>query len=158
MTLTLSLSKGDDCTNMEVDEEMTVTTDKDIVSEWNGFHIIGDNLDKNIKPRFLRVDHHSQSLHFFHLFALKDLINLSGFSNEPNQYFGVQTEELPFENLLPSTTDYQSLISNFGVLVARVLVAHIPYFKTTFDDVIVNHIQHEHRIEMSKKSQTVNDK
>ena len=143
---------------MEVDEEMTVTTDKDIVSEWNGFRIIGDNLAKNIKPRFLRVDHHSQSLHFFHLFALKDRINLSGFSNEPNQYFGVQTEELPFENLLPSTTDYQSLISNFDVLVARVLVAHIPYFKTTFDDVIVNHIQHEHSFEMSKKSQTVNDK
>ena len=143
---------------MEVDEEITVTIDDGIVPEWTGFRIIGDNLDKNIKPRFLRVDHPNQSLHFFHIFAVKDRVNLSGFSNEPNRYLSVQTEDLPFESLLPSATDYQSLIANFSILVARVLVAHIPYFKTTFNDVLVNHIPHEHSKEMAEKSEMVNDK
>uniref|UniRef100_A0A1X7SZV1 Uncharacterized protein n=1 Tax=Amphimedon queenslandica TaxID=400682 RepID=A0A1X7SZV1_AMPQE len=37
---------------------------------WNGFRIIGDNLDKNVKPRYRRIDHGTDSLHFFHIYAV----------------------------------------------------------------------------------------
>ena len=47
------------------------------VSQWNGFKIVGDNLDKNITPRFMRHAKQTQSLHFFNAYAVK----LSSFSS-----------------------------------------------------------------------------
>ena len=38
-------------------------------SLWYGFKIVGDNLDKTIKPRDMRSNHQSQSLHYFNLYA-----------------------------------------------------------------------------------------
>ena len=42
---------------------------------WNGFKIVGDNVDKNVRPTFQRSN---QSLHHFHSYAVKDRVNLSG--------------------------------------------------------------------------------
>ena len=49
---------------------------------WNGFKIVGDNEDKNVRPIFQRCNHHTQSLHHFHSYAVKDRVNLSGSSEE----------------------------------------------------------------------------
>lgn len=45
-------------------------------STWSGFKLVGDNLDKNVHPRYGRIDHRTQSLHFFQLYAVKDRVNL----------------------------------------------------------------------------------
>ena len=41
------------------------------------FKIVGDNVDKNVKKRYLRVDQQNASLHFFHAFAVRDRIDFS---------------------------------------------------------------------------------
>ena len=42
------------------------------------YKLVGDNIDKNVRPRFMRIkQHRSQSLHFFHSFAVLDRINTS---------------------------------------------------------------------------------
>ena len=50
-------------------------------AEWNGFKLVGDNIDKNFKPRYMTSDRQTKSLHFFHSYAVKDRINLSGISD-----------------------------------------------------------------------------
>ena len=40
------------------------------------FKIIGDNLDKNVKPRDMRIDFQTRSLHYFHACAVQDRIDL----------------------------------------------------------------------------------
>ena len=38
------------------------------------YKIIGDNLDKNVKPsaRDMRSDHQTRSLHYYHAYAVRD--------------------------------------------------------------------------------------
>ena len=50
-------------------------------STWMGFRIIGDNIDKNIKPRYYRSNKQVCSLHYYHSYALKDRIDLSAMSD-----------------------------------------------------------------------------
>ena len=48
---------------------------------WNGFRIIGDNIDKNVKPRFYRIDSQVRSLHYYHSYGLCDRIDFSATSD-----------------------------------------------------------------------------
>ncbi|KAL5484341.1 hypothetical protein EMCRGX_G020815 [Ephydatia muelleri] len=46
-------------------------------SIWSGFRLVGDNLDKTIKPRNMRLSRQSTFLHYFNVYAVKDRINFS---------------------------------------------------------------------------------
>lgn len=46
--------------------------------------IVGDNLDKTVKPRHTSSDHQSQSLHYFHSYVAMDRINFMHLSNDTN--------------------------------------------------------------------------
>ncbi len=50
-------------------------------SKWHGFKFVGDNIDKNIHPRFQRHEKRGQSLHYFHGYAVRDRIDLSTLSD-----------------------------------------------------------------------------
>jgi hypothetical protein len=124
--------------------------------EWFGFKIVMDNWDKNVKPRYRRIDDKTKSLHFLHHYAVKDRINLRNVSDVPNPYAYVLAEDLPTDILLPSSSDFQHLLKDFAILVSRVLVKRLSYFSSTFSDVVVNHIKHTYYQEMTQKSETVN--
>lgn len=62
----------------ELSEEPTKLSQK----PWNGFKIVGDNIDKNIHRSFQRLQNETISLHHFHSYAVRDRINLSGTSEE----------------------------------------------------------------------------
>ena len=49
------------------------------------FKIVGDNIDKTIRPRQETSQHHTQSLHYFHSFAVKDRCDVSGLEDQINQ-------------------------------------------------------------------------
>ena len=49
--------------------------------EWNGFKIVGDNIDKNIRPSFQQINHQTVSLHYFHSCVVGDRINLASLSD-----------------------------------------------------------------------------
>ncbi len=108
---------ADDCTiqiaSFQAEEPTTITTDVDIPSsspiqelssfdalhQWSGFKIVGDNIDKNVRPSFQRLTHQTKSLHFFHSYAVKDRVNLSSASDtrkpRPSDYdyFVVSVED-----------------------------------------------------------------
>ena len=46
------------------------------------YRIVGDNIDKNVKPRNMTSDFQTRSLHYFHAYAVRDRIDLSDYSNE----------------------------------------------------------------------------
>ena len=90
-----------------------------------GYKLVFDNIDKNIKPRFMRSDSQTVSLHYVQAYGVKDRINFSPYGCErptqPNLY-----------TVLPDTADYELLKRNFQVLISRMIVAHIPFFKEYF--------------------------
>lgn len=117
-------------------------------SVWHGFCIIGDNIDKNVKPRHQTLEHTTKSLHYFNSYAVLDRIDLSGISDEQPV---VDTSSFDFSSLFPSPDDYSQLMKGFAVLVSRMLAEHFPAFKE-IPGITRKHITHAHSSEMSKKS------
>ena len=50
---------------------------------WCGFKIVGDNFDKNFSQTYQRIDYQTVSRHYFHMYAVKDRVDLSELSDIP---------------------------------------------------------------------------
>lgn len=141
------------------DEQQHSTFDSDVravspssgPNNWCGFKIVGDNIDKTVKPRDMRSDRQTKSLHYFHLYAVRDRIDASSLSEEPQ----LVDPDAPVEELLPTVEDARVMLANFEVLIARVLVQHMPFFSRSFADIVVDHIPHRFSEMMAQKSDVV---
>ena len=84
-----------------------VSVEEEEVNEvpWNGFKNVGDNIDMNVVLRRKRIDKKTKSLHFFQTFAVRDRLDLSNASEDPNPFLYKPVSELPINDLLPSVSD-----------------------------------------------------
>lgn len=80
--------------NEELSCDFSVTIDDtdtdqndDVQLQSTGYKIVGDNIDKNIRASFQRIDHQTKSVHYFHIFAAKDRIDFSGLSQGKSDNF-----------------------------------------------------------------------
>ena len=55
---------------LQNESELSVGSQK-----WTGFKIVGDNVDKDIRPSFQRIDYRTRSLHYFHAYAMLDRVD-----------------------------------------------------------------------------------
>ena len=78
------------------------------------YKIVGDNIDMNmnIKPRDMRSDHQTNSLHYFHAYTVRDRIDLSKYPSIPD------ISDIRVDQLLPSEEDAQTLKRNFAMRIA----------------------------------------
>jgi len=68
--------------SFSVEDSQTQNTDVNECAPMLGYKLIGDNLDKNIRVKYIRLkSHQNASLHFFHLCAVRDRINLNHLPN-----------------------------------------------------------------------------
>ena len=82
---------------------------------WFGFKIVGDNIDKNVRPRHQTIDTRTQSLHYFHAFAILDRVDLSSQSEiRPD----INLHEFDLQMLLPIPEDVLKLKSNFQIHIS----------------------------------------
>ena len=120
-----------------------------------GFKLVGDNIDFTINARYVRTDgRQTRSLHYFHFFAIRDRIDMSQYDFDLPQKVSLDPEKIALK-LLPSIEDDTSLVKDIAILLSRILVTYIPFFKFTFADVVSWHIEHKFYKEMSKKSEAV---
>ncbi len=68
------------------------------------------------------MDAQNKSLRYVQLYAVKDRVNLSQLSQTP-------PSEVALDMILPSDEDNASLMENMSILIARVMVNRIPFFK-----------------------------
>ena len=81
--------------------------------DWTGFKLVGDNVDKNVRQSFQRIDRMTRSLHYFHSYAVLDRIDLSGLSDHQ------EVKEINAYTLLPNLEDLKTMKYAFEVLVSR---------------------------------------
>ena len=94
-------------------EPESVQQTSSTLPKWHGFKLVGDNIDKNVRPSFSRSDKSTQSLHCFHYYAALDRVNLSSFSDAtPNM-------EVDAEKLLINQEDIAQLQSDAVTLISR---------------------------------------
>ena len=98
-------------------------------SQWSGFKIVGDNLDKTVKPRHMRSDNQNKSLHYFHSMAVKDRIDFSSLSDTPSKKSTPSLKSVT-QSLLPTSTDNQILRKHFTIHISRILAENMPFFHT----------------------------
>ena len=118
---------------------------------WHGFKIVGDNIDKNVKPRHQTLERHTHSLHYFNSYAVQDRLNLHHFSNKPPQ---VNLQMLETSAILPSQEDVDALLHNFAILAGRIIHKYIPSL-SEIPHLVTDHIRHPHYQAMSSKSKVV---
>ena len=77
------------------------------VPTWCGYKLIIDNVDKNIRPYFQRVDRQTRSLHYCHTLAIKDRIDRSDFSDVSCN------DTVQYSDILPNAQDLNLLKKSF---------------------------------------------
>lgn len=115
------------------------------------YRLVGDNIDKNVRPRNMTSQHQVRSLHYFHSYAVRDRIDLSDASSEIPT---LSMCEMRVEDLLPSEDDHLVLCKNMAILMGRILRKYMPFF-TKFATGLGRHIFHEHYEDLSTKSHVV---
>ena len=119
------------------------------------YRLCGDNIDKTVKPRYMRSDSHkTESIHYFHSYAVANRVDFSDLSERTPPLPSVDLWQLA-SSLLPSPDDDATMRNNFATHVSRVLVNNIDFFKVTFDGVVDWHIKHQFYEQMSRKSDVV---
>ncbi len=114
-----------------------------------GYKLIFDNIDKNIKPRYMRSESQTRSLHYIQSYALKDRIDYA------RRCSGVTPTEFNVYDILPTGDDYKSLKNHFSTHVSRIMVEYLPFFSNDFKNLTPKHIPHKYLKEMSMKSHIV---
>lgn len=112
---------------------------------------MGDNIDKYVQPREMRINAQANCLHYFNLYAVRDRVDVSKFSDDnslPN------IESIKVETILPDSDAISCILHNFTILVGRILKKRMPFFATFASD-LEDHITHIHYKEMCKKSEVV---
>ena len=148
----LCADKGDDATNesCQVDDAVVpkagvqcdVPTDQSVI-------MIGDNWDKNINPRDMRMNNQVKSLHHFYVVAVTSRIpTLHMDDKEPKG--GVR--DIPISEFLPSIKDCRALCNNYVVLVARVITENFKHF-SYLHDCVPKHIYQSTQQVWHKKPQ-----
>ena len=121
------------------------------LQSWLTFKVVGDNIDKNIQPQDMRLDNQTKSLHYFHVYAVRDRIDLSDYDDTlPSP----DISSICIDQLLPSDDDNTNLRANYSILIARVLKKYMPFLKV-FRNGLERHIRHQYYEEMSSKSEVV---
>ena len=110
------------------------------------FKLVGDNVDKNVKPSDVRVDSQTKSLHYFQTYAVRDRIDLTSYDDTPV----IDESKVDSTRLLPSESDHNKLT----FLVARVLKQYMPFFEK-FGAGLEKHIRHKFYEETGQKSEVV---
>ena len=114
------------------------------------FKLVGDNIDKTVRPRHMRVDHQAASLHYFNVYAVQDRISFQHLSNTARLTY---PEDVDVNKFLPTAADSNALIQNFKVLMKRILVHYLPAVSHLAD--VNQHITHGWTAHMSMKSVVV---
>lgn len=94
-----------------------------------GYKLVGDNIDKNVRPRHMRQDRQTLSMHYYHSYAVRDRVNVSGLSDARPSLKNTPLLSVPVTDVLPSDSDHKNLMHNFALLVSRHLVDHLHHFK-----------------------------
>lgn len=119
-----------------------------------GYRICGDNIDKTVRPRYMRSDKANKSLHYFHSYAVQNRVDVSHLADSPVD-MSTFTPDRIASTILPSSNDDEMLRENVAVLISRVLTTHLKFFQFSFDEAVDWHISHQFSHEMSQKSTLV---
>ncbi|XP_064386655.1 uncharacterized protein LOC135335133 [Halichondria panicea] len=141
-----SNSSSSDVSNFDSSDE------EDTPNHPTMYHLVGDNVDKGIKQRYMRVGTSKpDDIHYFHSYAVGDRIDFMNLSDQVIPTLQQNSEQVAV-SLLPTSDDDLALRNNMCILMSRILYENMGFFNLAFDGVVDWHIKHQFYDEMSTKS------
>lgn len=134
---------------VEEDQLQTETHSPSSRLTTHGFKFVIDNIDSTVKPHYMREDSQHQSLHYVQVYAVKHCIDFSSFLDSP------PSSVKNINSILPTSGEYQTLKENMAVLVARMLIDHVPFFSEDYKGLVNRYISHHYSTQMALKSEVV---
>ena len=116
-----------------------------------------DNIDKTIKPRHMREDAQTKSLHYVQIYCARHRVDFSALSDEQPSEIRIDRNSL-CDKMLPSDEDHIQMKENFAILIARTMCGNVPFFSdegNKFKALIESHIPHKYSTEMAQLSEVV---
>ena len=120
-TLELSDNSDKDTTPTPEPSDEAVEIHEEGLSINAGYKIVFDNIDKNVKLRYMCSDCQTYSLHCVHGYGVEDRTDFS-------ECLDVAPQEVNAFDVIPTEEDYKSLKNDFSVLVSRAIVKFLPFF------------------------------
>ena len=68
----------------------------------------------NLRPSYQRQDRTTKSLHYFHSYALRNRVDISGMSDK-----GPSSIDISPNNILPSPSDMEILAKEYEIFISR---------------------------------------
>ena len=90
--------------------------------------LTGDNIDKNVTPRDMRMDYQTKSLHYLHVYAALNRIDITDLNEDAptsRLLHNLQISAFP-----PSVADCKALRDDYIVLFARVICGTLTAFSS----------------------------
>lgn len=97
----------------------------------------------------MRLDNQAKSLHYFHSVAIVSRVP-TWHLDDVNPLGDLS--KVPISKFLPSLSDCETILDNFVVLAARIIVENLP-FLSSLKQCVPSHIQHKYHAEMQPKTQ-----
>ena len=149
---------GEDVTNQVLEVQAATSDVEKQINQLeekrpSSFNIVLDNLDLKVLAADMTSDNQNKDYHWCNHNAHLDRVTPLHLENDVPT---ANLQELPNSAILPSLDDQNSLLSDFVVLVGRVIVENLPAF-SIFKDVVPLHIKHKYSAELKKKTETVSD-
>jgi hypothetical protein len=97
--------------------------DPPIRSGYPTYKLVGDNIDKHVKPREMRVDVPAETLHFVNVYAVHDRVDMSKLPDSPllPDIGSIAVED-------PTAGDHKAISNNSAILAGHVLKKYMPFF------------------------------
>ena len=103
----------------------------------------------------MSMDRQNISFHCVNMYAVKDRVDLSSFSDKTATFPSHSTLIEKMLSVLPTPADDHQLKHNFIIHISRILATHMPFLKACSDEIITWHIKHDHYEAMSSQSEVV---
>ena len=114
----------------------------------SSFNIVLDNVDLKVLASDMTSDNQNKDYHWCNHNAHLDRVNPLHLENDVP---AANLQEVPNSAFLPTLDDQNSLLSDFVILVGRVIVENLLAF-SIFKDVIPLHIKHKYSGDLKKKN------
>lgn len=82
-----------------------------------GYKIVGDNIDKNIRPRYQTMERQTKSVHYFHSYAVMDRVPSLYLSDAPPAL--PTNKRVDLDRIMPSESCNRKLSVTFATLISR---------------------------------------
>lgn len=114
------------------------------------FQITGDNVDFEIRAKYMTLDRRNKSLHWFNVIATDERVIPPCVLENAGPRRSILT--VSNSEFFPSVLDHRCIRDDFVLLVSEVVVKYLAAFGS-FSQFVVNHAAHDHSLEAGRKSE-----